>query len=396
MRRLACLMLFVATALLPAPAGAGPTVTGILVSAGSSDTRVVLELSEPVEYRQFILHNPERLVLDLPELRWRATIPALPANALLRDIRHGVFQPGISRIVLDLAGPARVTRVAVEAANDRSSRLVIELGDEPASLAASGPPAGLVGQAAAAPGPPSPTRAVARRAATKPVIVIDPGHGGADPGAITEDGRYEKDLTLAMARALKGKLEARGRYRVILTRDDDVSVRLRDRVETARAAGAALFISLHADSMERPHIRGLSVYTLSERASDAEAEALARRENKADLIAGLDLSEENKQVVNILIDLTQRETKNLSAQYAQLLVAELGKQTVLLAKPHRFAGFAVLKAADVPSVLVELGYLSNATDAKLLGQDAHRGRLGEAIARAVDAFFASRAVAGRL
>ncbi len=219
------------------------------------------------------------------------------------------------------------------------------------------------------------------------VVAIDPGHGGQDPGAISLGGDYEKRITLAIARALREELAALGRYKVVFTRNNDSFIRLRDRIAIARAAGADIFVSLHADTISNDAVRGLSVYTLSERASDAEAAALAERENKVDLIAGVKLAGETPEVSNILIDLIQRETMNNSARFASLLVEELQQQTTLLPRTHRFAGFAVLKAPDVPSVLVELGYLSNESDERLLLSRPHRQKLARGIARAIDRYF---------
>ncbi len=228
-----------------------------------------------------------------------------------------------------------------------------------------------------------------------PVIVIDPGHGGVDPGATGVSGIYEKHITLAMARELKVALEKNGRYRVYLTRDRDVFIRLRDRVAIARQYGADLFVSLHADAVQNPQIRGLSVYTLSQNASDSEAQALAEKENKADLIAGVDLSHETPDVAGILIDLAQRETMNRSAGFASELVDEVGQEMDLLGNTHRFAGFAVLKAPDVPAVLVEMGYLSNEFEEKQLRQPQYRARLAKALAKAVERYFPSSLKAKR-
>jgi len=228
-----------------------------------------------------------------------------------------------------------------------------------------------------------------------PVIVIDPGHGGVDPGAIGVSGIYEKHITLALARELKTALEKSGRYRVHLTRDRDVFIRLRDRVAIARQYGADLFISLHADAVQNPSIRGLSVYTLSQNASDNEAQSLAEKENKADLIAGVDLSHETPDVAGILIDLAQRETMNRSAGFASEMVDEVGQEFDLLDNTHRFAGFAVLKAPDLPSVLIETGYLSNDYEEKQLRQPVYRARLAKAMARAIDRYFPSSQKAAR-
>jgi N-acetylmuramoyl-L-alanine amidase len=221
-------------------------------------------------------------------------------------------------------------------------------------------------------------------------VVLDPGHGGSDPGTIGIGGVHEKEVTLTLARELRRALEASGRYAVRLTRDGDEFVPLRDRIARARAAGADMFLSIHADSIASGETRGASVYTLSDTASDAEAAALAQRENRADIIAGIDLSNESRDVASILIDLAQRETMNSSARLAHLVVAELGKDVRLLpTSPHRFAGFVVLKSPDVPSVLLELGYLSNREDAALLRSAEHRRRLTHALLRAIDGYFAT-------
>ena len=221
----------------------------------------------------------------------------------------------------------------------------------------------------------------------KPLVMIDPGHGGVDPGAIGVSGVYEKNITLEVARELKRALERTGRVRAMLTRDGDVFVGLRERVAKAREVHADLFVSLHADVVASPLIRGLSVYTLSEQASDAEAAALADKENQADQIAGVDVSHQTPEVANILIDLAQRETMNLSAGFANDVVDELGHQTKLLSNTHRFARFAVLKAPDVPSILVEMGYLSHPQEEQMLRNPEYRAKLATALARAVDRFF---------
>ncbi|KAF0139604.1 MAG: N-acetylmuramoyl-L-alanine amidase [Rhodospirillaceae bacterium] len=231
------------------------------------------------------------------------------------------------------------------------------------------------------------------REAQRPMIVLDPGHGGADPGATGTSGIFEKHITFAIAIDLREKFLATGRYRIALTREDDIFIPLRERVASARTHKADLFISLHADAIASPEIRGLSVYTLSKEASDQEAAALAERENKADLIGGLDLSHESRDVTNILIDLVQRETMNHSARLASAFIRELRREVQLLPKTHRFAGFAVLKAPDVPAVLLEMGYLSNPEEEQLLRQPTYRAKLGSALVRAVDHYFKGRKVA---
>jgi len=218
-------------------------------------------------------------------------------------------------------------------------------------------------------------------------VVLDPGHGGVDPGATGVDGTYEKDLVLSLGKALRDALERSGNYTVVMTRDTDIFLSLKARVAVGRRAKADLFVSLHADSAPDSVVKGASVYTLSEKASDREAEALARQENQSDIIAGVDLSHESDIVTSILIDLAQRETKNLSAQFAAMLVSELGRQTKLIRNTHRFAGFAVLKSPDVASVLVELGYLSNRADEKQLLSAPYRTKLAQAVVKAVHEYF---------
>ncbi|MCC7015930.1 MAG: N-acetylmuramoyl-L-alanine amidase [Rhodospirillales bacterium] len=232
-----------------------------------------------------------------------------------------------------------------------------------------------------------PRRPEARRPRGKRIVVVDPGHGGPDPGTSGARGPYEKHVTLAVAKEIKHQLEQSGRYKIVLTRDRDIFLRLRDRVALAREAQADLFLSIHADSIPDGSARGPSVYTLSEKASDREAAELAEKENKADVIAGLDLSHETPEVGSILIDLAQRETMNRSAHFAAGLIGEIRRETAVLRNTHRFAGFAVLKAPDVPSVLVELGFLSHPADEKALATRVHRIRLAQAVLRATDRFF---------
>jgi N-acetylmuramoyl-L-alanine amidase len=225
------------------------------------------------------------------------------------------------------------------------------------------------------------------RAKPRP-IALDPGHGGVDPGAISPKGLYEKTVTLATARELARRLDASGRYRALLTRGRDRFVPLRERVARARAGRAELFLSIHADALPDRTLRGLSVYTLSERASDRETAALAVRENKDNFVAGLRLSRQPPVIGAILLDLARRQTNNQSRVLARSIVEELGRAVPLLDKPHREAGFTVLTAPDIPSVLVELGCLSNPAEERLLGQPAYQRRLAEALAHAIDDYFA--------
>jgi N-acetylmuramoyl-L-alanine amidase len=222
-----------------------------------------------------------------------------------------------------------------------------------------------------------------------PTVAIDPGHGGADPGAISQDGVCEKEIVLATAREFARALTAQGMYRVVLTRSTDEFLPLRERVARARACKADLFLSIHADALPDTSVRGLSVFTLSAQASDREAAALAVSENRADLVGGVKLSRQPRDVGNILLDLTRRETSNLSITLARDLITQLGREAILLDRPQRSADFAVLIAPDIPSALVELGCLSNTAERRLLQQRAYQQRLARGFARAVDTFFAS-------
>lgn len=404
-----------------APADSRPVVTDVRVGQHGAMTRVVLDLDRGAKAELFTLADPYRLVIDLPEVGWRLPAQPLPtAVGLFGKIRYGLFKPGTTRVVVDLLAPSDVAVARyLTGGSEAPFRLVIDLvagtpeGFQKAvrdgrreilpeaavaeadPLPAKGPAAGAAAApvpaataakvAAVSPFVPSPRRPA--KARPKPLIVLDPGHGGADPGAISPSGTYEKHITLSAAREFRQMLERTGRYRVALARERDTLIPLRDRVVFAREAGADLFISLHADFIQTPAIRGLSVYTLSEKASDREAAELADSENKADLIAGVDLSKETPEVSNILIDLTQRETMNESARFAAFLVSELGQETEMLRNSHRFAGFRVLKGPDVPSVLLEMGFLSNREDERALLRKSYRAKLGEAMVRAVDRFF---------
>ncbi len=353
---------------------------------GADTTRLVLDLTESVKYTVNVIDDPFRVVIDLPVVAWTLS-PADEGRHLgvIDRFRFGRFDNNTSRLVLDVGGPVEVARTFVLPPEGTSGyRLVVD-------LKAIGRDAFVRKPAAAPPKPAAPQPQMAVRPPpaklAQPVIVLDPGHGGVDPGTIGATGAREKDITLSMAQELKSALESTGRYKVVLTRTTDVFIPLQERVRISREAGASLFLSLHADSVGSPSISGASIYTLSEQASDKEAEALAAKENRADLIGGLDLRDQANDVAAILISLAQRETMNLSATFASLLVPELSKDWHLLRNTHRFAGFAVLKAPDVPSVLVELGYLSNSNDERSLKATSGRKPVVDAVTRAVNRYF---------
>jgi N-acetylmuramoyl-L-alanine amidase len=384
---------------------AAPEVVNVRLGENHETTRFVLEVREKISFTVSQLADPYRVIVDITEVDWKNNSSGEGAGrGLVQKYRFGAFRPGISRIVLDLKKPVKVTQsFIIPPRGEAAYRLVVDLKEAGRdefvkNIKAPGTPEGA--PAAAALTAPSSDTAAAddtpRQAPVissgKKIIVIDPGHGGVDPGSPSVVGVPEKFITLAAARAARDELNATGRYRAILTRDDDTFIPLRQRFEIARRQKADLFISFHADSHADKRVRGATVYTLSEKSSDREAAALAAKENKSDLIAGIDLGGESKEVSTILIDLAQRETMNFSANFANLLVSELKEDILLGRNSHRFAGFMVLKAPDIPSVLVEMGYLSNRQDATLLASPAHQKKMGDAVIRAIDDYFTKVAV----
>lgn len=378
------------------------TAKSLRLGAIEEHTRVVVEFTEAVDYKLFTLSSPYRAVIDLPETKW--DIPdTIQDKGLVSGVRFGSFKPGQGRIVLDLRGPVNVHKhfllpptVAI-----KNHRLVIDF--EPATIATfrQMKPAVSQTQTASIPAPdfqPTPTpqpqysaptgefTPKPRPRKTRKIIVIDPGHGGVDPGALGTRSR-EKDIVLAFSKELVRQLKATRRYDVYLTRSSDIYIPLRQRVQIARNRNADLFISIHADAIKKKNIRGLSVYTLSEKASDREAAALAKKENQSDIIAGVDFGDQLPEVTNILIDLAQRDTKNASVKFAESLISSARGKTLLLDRTHRFAGFRVLKAPDVPSVLVELGFITNRTDEKQLSSSKWRRRVATGMVEAIDNYF---------
>jgi len=388
-------------------AAADATVRDIRIARHEADVRVVVELSRDVPFHYATLDNPPRLFVDLPEVAW-----VVPESEGMRQIgvegyRFGRFRPGVSRLVVDFAQSFEVRRVFELPGSPDGHRLVFDIGIEqlPQVTLAGADPShrlnGANGSHDTANGHGDGAGAEQQLAAItsfklprqKPpqrVIVIDPGHGGKDPGAIGVTGVYEKDVVLAMARELKRQLEATGRYEVVMTRSGDHVVRLRDRIRIAREQDGELFLSLHADSLVRnPAIDGALVYTLSEKASTREAARLARKENRADIIAGIDLSNQEDVVTAILIDLAQRDTNNKSMRFADVLMGKFAAVTELTRRRPAQAGFVVLKSPDMPSVLVELGYLSNREDARKLVDPKHLAKLATGFVAAIDDYFAT-------
>ncbi|MGD9638111.1 MAG: N-acetylmuramoyl-L-alanine amidase [Alphaproteobacteria bacterium] len=386
------------------PSFAATSAKSLRLGKNGDGTRFVLDVSSEISYKMFFLSEPKRLVIDIPSLSL-ANIPSDVADndCLISKIRFGEVESGVSRIVLDLADATKISRAFILPPQSGFDwRFVVDLEKTTENDFAEMINAKTVIASSGSNLTADNKNHVSNETKTsndnainevsnsnKKTIILDPGHGGRDPGAIGISGVFEKEITLATGLELKKRLEKTGKYKVIMTRSKDQTLSLRKRVEIGRQARGDLFISLHADSIGKRDVKGLSIYTLSEKASDNEAAALAVRENKADIIAGIDLYNELPEVANFLIDLTRRETMNLSAEYATIMVNEMVKSFDLLRNTHRFAGFAVLKSPDVPSVLVEMGYLSNPTEEKLLRQNAYRGKIAESTVASVNKFFNS-------
>jgi N-acetylmuramoyl-L-alanine amidase len=372
------------------PANAKSTVTSVRIGDYASKTRIVLDLSDKIPFNLFTLANPYRVVINLPEVDWRFDADAVRHGKRITGFRFGLFRPGQSRVVIDVSRPVNVSKSFIlPPSKKRGYRLVIDLEDTTPKAFLENFKRKQIARLPVAKPPRNNRPATPNKSGDKrPIIAIDPGHGGVDPGARGRSGSWEKFLTLKQAQELRRQLLATKRYRVVMTRNNDVFVRLRERIAKAQRSGASLFISLHADSIANRKVRGGAIYTLSEKASDKEAAALARKENLSDIIAGIDLNEQSETVAKILIDLRQRLTKNESATLAKGLVKELRGAMRLLRNNHRFAGFAVLKAPDIPSVLIELGYLSNRHDEKLLRDARHRRKVANAIVRSINVYFA--------
>ncbi|MCG8440638.1 MAG: N-acetylmuramoyl-L-alanine amidase [Caulobacterales bacterium] len=367
-----------AASLLIAPAQARPQVHDIRFGEHASGTRVVVELDAEVDYRAFALsEGGARIVVDFEPVDWRARADRVSggqvigaARGIVARYRFAQNSPTRSRLVLDLEGPARIDRQLVLAPEGdvRRHRLVLDL----AHASGASRPAAVA--------PPAPAEP-----ADEIVVVLDPGHGGRDPGALgARTDVPEKDVNLAVARVLRDRLQQRGRYKVVLTREDDRFLDLQQRVRIAREAKADLFISIHADSSRDSRARGASVYTLAERST-----ARARNEilSEQNWLIDVELEGRSADVNDILVDLAQRETKNRSADFAALLIPRLRAVGPVVRNTHRSAGYYVLLAPDVPAVLLETGFLSDVSDEKRLRSSRHRERIAESVAAAIDEFF---------
>ena len=366
------------------------------LSGDSTRTRLVVDLTAETAFTTFRMANPNRVIVDLDNVEFRLKEgTGRQGRGLIASYRYGLFAAGKARIVIDTIGPIRIDATRIRQIEGQQA-VHFELDLVPttaAEMAASELAAAAQVVAVKAPEP----MAAARPATEKsiPIIVIDPGHGGIDPGAQGAHG-YEKDVVLAVSREIRRSLVATKRYEVVMTRQNDVFVSLDNRVRLSKQLQADLFVSVHADSLAQRElaqaIRGATIYTLADKATDDRARLLAEKENAVDLLAGLDVSSgpNDDQVRHILFDLVRRESANFSNDFRGALVNRLKPKLTLAKEPMRSGPFKVLRQPGSPAVLIELGYMSNAADEKQMSEPAWQRQIGDAVARAVDDYFAKR------
>lgn len=381
-------------------------ITGMRIGQQIGGVRIVFDADQKFDYEVFLLSSPKRLVVDTLGANIKKTLSG-NKNNIIAATRVGELNATDKRVVFDLQKPVLIKQAfMLEPSKNNGWRFVVDLvtsserdfenkaGMKYALSSKGKNKTGMVASKnSSSKGWFSSFKKDSKPKAKQKIIVLDPGHGGKDPGAIGAHGRtYEKNITLAMGKELKSMLESKG-YKVYLTRSTDIFIPLRQRVKIAQKYKADLFMSLHADSAVNRNATGLSVYTLSETASDKEAAALAERENKVDIIGGVDFSENSKEINDILISLSQTDCRNKSSKFAGYMVSEMKKSVKLVNDTHRFAGFAVLKAPDIPSALLEMGYLSNRQEEQLLKQSSYRQKLAKSATAAIDRYFKDPEVA---
>ncbi len=373
----------------PVNAAALVHLTKAAITSDNGHTTFEADITNPVGFSVTAQTNPNRVIIELPRMAFDLPKGAgQNVSGVISAFRFAAVDKRRSRIIIETKKPVVINTSSVKAGHGgQPTHITVDLietsqegyadtlardnGDAPPVETAALSPVGE-GQG----GEPH-----------KMIIALDPGHGGKDPGASSQTGIKEKDVVFAYALALKQALLKTGRYDVVMTRDGDNFVRLQDRVKLAREKKADLLIAIHADTLDDSDVRGTTVYTVSDQASDAEADALAQKENRADVIAGMDLGKQTDEVSNVLINLAQRESKNQAMFFAKKAIAEIKPITEMTSKPIRSAGFVVLKAPDVPSVLVELGYLSNTQDQAMLVSPEWRHKMALAMTKSIDAYF---------
>lgn len=367
---------------------AKPTVKGLRTAEHQSSTRVVIDLSEEVEFSSAYVSNPDRLIVNFTDITWPISRKKILNSTILKSFKFIDLNKKNSRLTFFTKDAIEIKEIfLLPPKNYPYYRLVIDFSKK--QMKKSNKKNNLTiktNRDSYKYNLPNVKPSISKN--NVKIIVIDAGHGGKDPGAVGLNGTLEKDVTLAVALVIKSKLKKQNKYKVILTRSRDRFLKLRDRVNVGKSTKADLFISLHADSIKNRSIRGGSVYTLSEKASDKEAEALANRENRADLIGvKSDLDKEDDDVAKILISLVQRETMNHSLIFASDLIYQFNKVGKMLRKGHRQAGFVVLKSPDVPSVLVEMGFLSNKIDEKKLNSIRFQEKIADTIIDSIEIYF---------
>ena len=369
-------------------------VKAIRLVGDAARTRLIVDMSGEAEFGLLRLRNPYRLVVDLPKTTFDSEPEPAEGRGLVEDFRFGLVGPGRARIVLDLKGPVNVVQSFMQPSGaGQPARIVLDLAPGTAEDFARA--AARERQARLAVAGRKGDKLTPRPRSSRPVVVIDPGHGGIDTGAVVSRDLIEKNLTLRFAEKLAQILNEHGNVEAVLTRTEDVFMSLGDRVKVARLNEAALFVSVHADIVPQDYVRGATVYTVSDEASDSMAAGMAERENRSDILAGLAIEDQPDEVADILFDLARRETKNLSIRFAKTLISDIRPQLTLNKSPWRRAAFLVLKAPDVPSVLFELGYISNKQDQELLVSDEWRDKTTRAIADAIERFLVPGSVSRR-
>jgi N-acetylmuramoyl-L-alanine amidase len=374
--------------LQPQAAVAKPAIaSAVHITSENSKTRFEVDLTKAVGFSVDVQASPYRVIIDIADVNF--DLPSgigQKGQGLIKSFRYGIVDGDRSRIVIDTTEPVLIENSSAQAAKGKKpAHLIVNLLQSTpeafAAVYAKDHPEVVATAAITKPASPAPQTG-------QKIIVIDPGHGGIDPGASSPKKTKEKDVVLAYGKALAAELEKSGHYKVVFTRSDDTFLPLQKRVDVARENKADLFIAIHADTVQGQEARGTTIYTVSDKASDDEAGALAAKENRSDIIAGMDLGAESKDVANILINLAQRESRNQAAYFSKKAVTELKSVTAMTGKPIRSAAFVVLKAPDVPSVLVELGYLSSKQDEALLTSPEWQTRMATAMAKAIDSYFA--------
>lgn len=363
------------------------------IAGDTASTRFFLDFDQNLSVQTFYMDKPNRIVIDLDETVFNlGEANKLEPRGLISAIQFGRISKGRSRIVLTLTAPVEIIKASLKKRLDEESfRFLLDLdstdGETFANLLQQQQlTLGSSGNVA-----PKGDRVIStKKKDGRFTIVIDPGHGGIDGGAVGRNGAQEKDIVFRFAKIVKAMLVSAGPFDVLMTREEDKFMSLRERLDFSRRAKADLFISIHADSLRQKFVRGSTIYTLSKKASDKLSERLAETENSADLVGGLAVEEEVEAVADILVDLTTSETKRFSRRFSSLLVENLDTEIRLIKNPQRSAAFGVLKAPEVPSVLIELGYLSNKEDEQLLQSKEWQTKAGKAISSAVSEFFEPR------